>query len=645
MAVQTQPHNPAHIKRRVDAVLRRQRFADILWGLTRVALPCGLVLAAVAIVVARLGDLPISLAWVGITPLLGVLGWAWFRPRSQRAAARVLDQHYDLKDMLGNALEFAAGKVRGPKHAAQAEMIALLVAEADGRASTIDPRPSVPLSLPRVSSRELVAAALFATALLVPLPHDDPADAVDQNDPSATEQTNEAAAKPVDMALAEPLREDLRSLKKGDDQAAQVADAVLDILDAYAKGELDREAAYAQLEQLEDLLQTAEDEFEASLDEDPALLAEGMRRLAEALEQEELTEEAGRALGNGKSDKLEEELQKAAQKAEEGGDEAERALKRAMEAAERALKKTAEQKTGTSDQLSEAERRLKRQKKQPHPDSKEQERRLKKLQKRVEQLRRQQEREQKARDRLEKLRRQAQQAGQRGKGQQGAQKRRDSLQKLSRGASGAQNKARKARRLGQARDNYEEARTFIRRSGKNGNKQGKRKQQMKRFSKAAKGKKGKDGKNGKNGKKGKKGPTLLVEGDVGDGEPDEMLLMDGQDGQGGQGEGQGDGDGGSEFVAASPSDNYGDGSTDPLGEASDMKVRHRNVRFNPEHGRGATRAEVISTASQDGFATTSYADVYKDYKSFAQSALDTEALPAAERRRVKRYFQLIQPRR
>ena len=52
---------------------------------------------------------------------------------------------------------------------------------------------------------------------------------------------------------------------------------------------------------------------------------------------------------------------------------------------------------------------------------------------------------------------------------------------------------------------------------------------------------------------------------------------------------------------------------------------------------------MIETASQDGFATESYKRVYRDYKSFAQSAMDNEELPSGQRRRVKRYYQMIQP--
>ena len=56
-------------------------------------------------------------------------------------------------------------------------------------------------------------------------------------------------------------------------------------------------------------------------------------------------------------------------------------------------------------------------------------------------------------------------------------------------------------------------------------------------------------------------------------------------------------------------------------------------------------AETIRTASQEGFANARYRDVFTDYKSFAQSSIDNESIPAPQRRRIKRYFQMIQPRR
>jgi hypothetical protein len=202
----------------------------------------------------------------------------------------------------------------------------------------------------------------------------------------------------------------------------------------------------------------------------------------------------------------------------------------------------------------------------------------------------------------------------------------------------------------QARDNMEEAKSFLRKAG-SGDQDQKRTQQMQRFSKAAKGKRGEKG----------KGPTILVEGDVGDsqGEPMEMDSGDADgDGQGvgegdgegegdadGDGDGQGDGQGQGQSNGAGQGDGMGQGTQDPLGDPAGLKVKTKQIKVNPKHGRGATRAEVIRTASQEGFANTAYRDVYTDYKSFAQNSIDSEAVPAPQRRRIKRYFQMIQPRR
>ena len=88
----------------------------------------------------------------------------------------------------------------------------------------------------------------------------------------------------------------------------------------------------------------------------------------------------------------------------------------------------------------------------------------------------------------------------------------------------------------------------------------------------------------------------------------------------------------------------GDGSQDPLGEDSALATNKTTVRVKAKEGKGVSRAEVIRDSSQQGFATEAYRDVYTDYRGFAQSALDNEALPAARRRAVRRYYQLIQPR-
>lgn len=634
------------VHRIVRAVQRRERLAEATRLLTDVALPTGLLIAAAGIAAShRWGAMATTdlswLPWLGLAPVPLALAWAAFRPRSSRHAARRLDEHYGLHDLLGGAVELArSGPSEDPR---SADMIALLTADAEAAAPTLDPRPVVPL--PRPDARTLLGGWFGALAVVVamfvpPAPDDEPIVTVD---PEAAVPDTAVAARPAaDRALAEPLREDLRTLTGGDDAAAKIAEAMLEVLDAFTRGDIDRAAAFAKLEQLEQQLAEAEADLEATQDADPAILAEGMRELAEALEQEEITKPAGEALARGEAEQAEQALADAEDAA--AANEAQmRSLESAMAAAEKALGKAAGENTDTAAQLAEAERRLKRQQKQPAADPEEQERRLKKQQERVDQLKRQHEQEKEAQRKLDQLRRDA---GDAKSGAKGKEQQKRALEKLRRGASDAAKKSQRARRMSQARDNMDEAKSFLRRAGNGSEQDQKRRQQMQKFAKAAKGKKGDKG----------KGPTLLVEGDVGDSQGEQMEMDSGGDSQGdgegdsqgdgdGDGDGQGDGQGNGQQDGQGLGDGMGNGTQDPLGDPTGMQVKTKGIKVAPKHGRGATRAEVIRTASQEGFANTAYRDVYTDYKSFAQSSIDSEALPAPQRRRIKRYFQMIQPRR
>jgi hypothetical protein len=612
------------------AVQRRERLADGATFLARTALPTGLLVATAALVAARLLGAPLELAFAALLPVPAALLWAYLRPRSRRVTARRIDAHYGLHDQLGSALELAGTR---PGHDPRsAGIVELLAQEADNTAGTVDPRPVVALRVPGPRRVDGLATVALLAAMLLPEYAHEPEAAP----PAAREERPASAAtekRPrMDLALAEPLRQDLRELEGKDDEAARTAEALLEILDALQRGEIDREQAFEQLDRLDRELTAAEDEFEAQLEEDPALLAEAMRELAEALQQEEITEEAGRALDRGDSEEAEDKLNEASDEAESGDASDREAMQRAMEAAERQLAKAASRASDTASSLAEAERRLRRQEKRPAADPEEQERRLKRQRERVAELRRQHEREAAARRRLEQLRRDARQAAGR-KG--GAQNRKDGARKLGRGMGDASRKARRASRLSRARDGVEEAKTFIRRAGKQGENEQRRRKQFRKFSKAAKGKRGKKGK-----------PTMLIEGDVGDGEPTGMMMEgEGEQGQDGEGEGEaGESEGGS-HPSSMPADGIGDGTVEPLGDPTRKRVKYRDARADAKKGRGATRAEVIRTSSQEGFATEPYRDVYDDYRGVAQSALDGETIPGPQRRRIKRYFQLIQPRK
>jgi len=612
----------------VRAVQRRERLADGAAHLARAALPAGLLVATAAIVSARLLGTPLELAFAALLPVPAALLWAYLRPRSRRVTARRIDAHYGLHDQIGNALELMG--TRPGDDPRSADIIALLVQEAEATAGTLDPRPVVPLRVPGPRRVDGLATLALVAAMLLPQYEPEPAAGPSTATESAPKSTHTEERPRMDLALAEPLRQDLRELEGKEDDAAHTAEALLELLDALQRGQIDREQAFEQLEQLDRDLTAAEDELEAELEEDPVLLAEAMRDLAEALQQEKITEEAGQALDKGDSEEAEEKLNEASDEAEAGSESDREAMQRAMEDAERQLAKAASRSSDTASSLAEAERRLRRQEKRPAADPEEQERRLKRQRERVKELRRQHEREAAARRQLEQLRRDAKQAAGR-KG--GAQSRKEGARKLGRGMQDASRKAQRWSRLSRARDGVEEAKTFVRRAGKQGENEQRRRKQFRKFSKAAQGKRGKDGK-----------PTMLIEGDVGEGDPAGMM-MEGEGEQGQEGEGDGQKSESDSQPSSMPADGIGVGSVEPFGDPTRKQVSLRDAQADAKKGRGATRAEVIRTSSQEGFASEPYREVYDDYRGVAQSTLDSEAIPGPQRRRIKRYFQLIQPRK
>jgi hypothetical protein len=662
------------LDRLLAAAIRRQRMADAAWGLARVALPAGLVIAALAIVGIRridLVDISEQWLWLCAIPVPGVIAWAWLRRRAPRKVARRLDAHHQLHDRLGAALEL--GNAKPSSDARTAAIVELLRAQAEALAPKVDPRPAIPVHVPTPRIADAIGMVLLGSALLVPQPTRLELGAVPLDLRFSLQRV--AARAGLDLALAGPLRQSLRELTGKDDKPAAAAETILEILDALEKGDIDRALALEKLEQLDKELADAQAEQDAELREDPATLAEALQELAGALEEEEVTADAGKALDRGEGEQAEAELTEAEAEAE-ASEQSEEQMKRALSNAEKRLGKQQDERESSerAKQLDEAERRLrKEEKKKPEtPEEKEeQERRLKKMKKDLEELRRKHERELAAQKKVEELRRNADKAA---KSKAGSQERKRELEKLGRGMKEASRSARGSQRMQGARDALEEAKTFVRRAGQQGAGEDRRRQQARRFEKAAKGQQGKEGKDGK-GKdgKGKGQSTLLVEGEVGEGKPDAMMEMpgqqggqqgEGQQGEGQQGEGQqGDGDGdqgegqdgdgegqdgdgqngdGSEGMPGS--DGIGTGSQDPLGDPSKIPAHLRNVKVNAKRGKGVSKAEILKDASQRGFATEPYRRMYKEYRDFAQSAIDSDAMNAAQRRLVKRYYQMIQGR-
>jgi hypothetical protein len=645
------------VDRLLAGVRRRERLADAARGLARFALPAGLFIAAISIFAIRIVGVGPMVLWLTAAPVPVILAWAFLRPRSMRATARKVDTHYGLDDEIGAAYELQRSPPRsmGNDEQRTREIVALLQAQAEARASSLGARGVVDVRVPPPGWLDAVALGLVAIAAILPEPRS--AWMERWFDFPVREMAEVARAREgLDLALADPLRQNLRGLAKGQDEVAQTAQRILEILDELGAGELDRAEAFDKLEELEALLTEVEKALEEDLEEDPGMLADAVNELADGLQEHEVTEDAGKHFDENRPEEAEDALNDAGEQAEQGSKEDQEAMRKAMEEAERRLDKAAKQQTETDKELDEAERRLRKEEKRETKDPEEKERRLKQMREQVEKLRRQQQREQAAQRKLEELKRNAKDAADKGKS---GQDRKRSLEKLSRGAKQAAQQGRKSSRTKQLRDSLEEAKTFVRQAGKQGDSAKRRQQQFKKFSQAAKGKQGKDGKDGK----GKGKSTLLVEGKVGEGEPNMMMEGDSQgegegesDSQGegesdSQGEGEGESEGDSQGEGQDSGDGQnpggdgiGEGSVDPLGNPMGLDAKKKNVHVKAKPGKGVSRAEVIRDSSQKGFATESYRKVYTDYRGHAQSAIDNEALPPAKRRAVKRYYQYIQPR-
>jgi len=88
----------------------------------------------------------------------------------------------------------------------------------------------------------------------------------------------------------------------------------------------------------------------------------------------------------------------------------------------------------------------------------------------------------------------------------------------------------------------------------------------------------------------------------------------------------------------------------PLGRADGARGANAADRAHDSeakvaNGAGPSRPEVIGTAAGKGFTSPGYARVFSDYQSAVEDALSATAVPEGRRYTVRRYFDLIRPRR
>ena len=111
-----------------------------------------------------------------------------------------------------------------------------------------------------------------------------------------------------------------------------------------------------------------------------------------------------------------------------------------------------------------------------------------------------------------------------------------------------------------------------------------------------------------------------------------------------EGEGKGKGQGQQDDGKQSNSAGQGQGDRN-LGEDAGMKSNRVDVKVKGSEGdKGQSKSEIIKGASEEGFASRNYKEVYGDYSSVVEEVMEEEKVPKGYRYYVKRYFQLIKPR-
>lgn len=97
-------------------------------------------------------------------------------------------------------------------------------------------------------------------------------------------------------------------------------------------------------------------------------------------------------------------------------------------------------------------------------------------------------------------------------------------------------------------------------------------------------------------------------------------------------------------TGAGKGDSFGLGQGErELREETQLDSKRVDEKLEGQKGDGPSRSEVIKSASEEGFATTEYKDVYVDYESVVEEVMEKENVPKGYRFYIKRYFQLIRP--
>lgn len=577
---------------------------------------------------------PLTLAFVG-----------WLRPLDRIALAQRLDRSHDLHDRLSTAL--ALGERGAATRFEEAQ-----ISEAADHVGRVDPALASPLRRPTdLVPFAVLAACLAALAVLKPPSN---THEIPQPPQIQHEQVLDSATIAMERDRLEAIRRELQGVD--DPEAVKLLEEIEQLLNEVEEQEISEREFLDRLNKLEE--KYFDEEKEMSADE-AERLAEELKKAAEELEKDAKKELEKEPVAQELVDAMKKKDLARASKAMEkiaemmaNKDLDQKQLERLAKIMEKlakninfedpALQKLMEKNKDLIDKLSKKFDKLSEKDKNRLNRAKEE------LEKQQAEQKKNEERE--STRQLKKLRRLSQKANDEAeKALKGGNKKSDKelaseeehkfkneAGRAAKEASEEMEKSGEEQQKQSARDaaqkQLREMREAMQRSSKSQGKKGQEKdgqkgQQMKEFLERAKG---------QQNMKAKVEQKMAGEDGKGAGQK-------AHDFQGGDGKADKDtGDTQSEADEESNFAGKGKGSRE-LGDETDLDSKRVDEKVDVDAGDGPSRSEIIKSASEEGFATTEYKDVYVDYSSVVEEVMDKEKIPAGYRYYVKRYFQLIKP--
>jgi hypothetical protein len=615
------------MRRAASRAGRRLRHRKLL-GRAALLLPLPLGYSALALAAIKLGKLdtdaqaPLLYAGVALVAFVAVACLiAWLRPPARWAGALLLDQHHGLNGRLATALELSETEERS-------SLVGLAIEDAIAAAKQLDVRRAVPLAVPRelwVSAA--LALLVFAigivelrtTRILPP--------------PTSFEPLVMAAD---DLELFGAMADELA--KKSEDPSARSAIRRFNsLIEDIAARRVDRKDALSRLAELEA-------ELGKSLDADQEARKLGLDGISRELSRSGLSRPAAEALEAERLKDAEKALRELAERLKRADKPPSRAeLDRLRQALERAGNVSLDRNQALEQRQRELEEERKSLLKKHKGDEKAMARdpKAQENSRKLERLERDKQRAQKATKELSDLDRQLAEAAQALKQEQQKQAQKQGAEKLERAAESMNQMARRQLSEQEKREllqRLRDLREVVRRQGQGGSD---RNRQMQKFSERARGKRGGKGQGegegqqpgGKGGsQRGQRAGVELLEVPTMAQVPGEGAGRPGGSEKGGGERGSGD-KAGTGHDAASRGD-----PTKPLGETHDVAAAGIDT------GQGTASAEVIYGAAERGFVGKGYREVFDQYETVAEDALEHDAIPPGYRFYVRRYFQLIRPR-